>query len=167
MIILGIDPGYAITGYAVIESKGNSFYPVVYDHIATSSKLDFFARMMEINIHLKKLLKKYKPEVLAIEKIFFSKNTKTAINVAQVRGAIIQEVLNHSLEVYEYSPNEVKLAVTGYGAASKMQMQKMVKSLLNLPEIPRPDDTADALAVAICHQNSAIYSMLKRRLQNV
>jgi len=111
--------------------------------------------LSKINIELKEILREYKPVELSIEKIFFSKNAKTAINVAQVRGALIQESINYNLEIFEYTPNEVKLAVTGYGQASKDQMQKMVKALLNLAEIPKPDDTADALAIAICHCNSA------------
>ncbi len=163
MLILGIDPGYAIVGYAIIECKGNQLIPITYNHIQTAATLDFFSRMKEINTQLKDVLTTYKPTELAIEKIFFSKNTKTAINVAQVRGAIIQEALNHNLTVYEYTPNEIKLAITGYGGATKPQMQKMIKSLLNLKEIPKPDDTADAIAVAICHNNSSRITKLKVR----
>lgn len=162
MIILGIDPGYATIGYAVVESTGNSIKPIKYGHISTPAKDDFFLRMKNINKELKAILMQYSPSELSIEKIFFSKNAKTAINVAQVRGALIQESLNHNLEIFEYTPIEVKLAVTGYGQASKDQMQKMVKALLNLVEIPKPDDTADALAIAICHCNSAKIKHLQR-----
>lgn len=165
MIILGIDPGIATTGYAILEGSGNSMRAVAYGHIQTLPTRTFFERMKEINTEIKSFLKTFRPECLAIEKIFFAKNTKTAINVAQMRGSVILEVLNHEVEVFEYAPNEVKMAVTGYGHADKQQIQKMVKSLLNLAEIPKPDDTADALAVAICHFNSAKYVTLQRRLK--
>jgi len=167
MRILGIDPGYAIVGYAIIEAKGNQLIPIHYNHISTSSKTDFFQRMKQINIALKEIISEYSPEVLSIEKIFFSKNKKTAINVAQVRGAILQEAINNDLDIYEYTPNEIKIAVTGYGQAPKAQIQQMVKSLFNLKEIPKPDDTADALAIALCHHHSAKFSSLQRRINNV
>ncbi len=154
MRILGIDPGYALVGYGIIDVVGNSLKPVKYGCIKTDSKETFYSRMTQINQELKVLLAEFKPEELAIEKLFFSRNTSTALDVAQVRGAIIQEALNHNLQVFEYTPVEVKLAVTGYGKADKQQIQQMIKSLLHLVEIPKPDDTADALAIAICHNNS-------------
>jgi crossover junction endodeoxyribonuclease RuvC len=163
MIILGIDPGYALIGYGLIENIGNQLRPVHYHHISTSASLSFFDRMIQINQELKALIKRYQPEEMAIEKLYFSKNTKTAMAVAQVRGAIIQEALNSGMRVYEYDPSAVKIAVTGYGRAEKDQVQKMVKSLLNLETIPKPDDTADALAIAICHHNSSKIADLARR----
>ncbi|OGI07466.1 MAG: crossover junction endodeoxyribonuclease RuvC [Candidatus Margulisbacteria bacterium GWF2_35_9] len=167
MRILGIDPGYAIIGYAIIEGNGNQLRPIYYNHISTSAKLTFFERMKQINTEIKEIIITHAPEVLSIEKIFFSKNKTTAINVAQVRGAIIQEAINSNLEIFEYTPNEIKIAVTGYGQAPKMQVQQMIKSLFNLKEIPKPDDTADALAIALCHFHSAKFSSIKRRMQDV
>jgi crossover junction endodeoxyribonuclease RuvC len=118
-------------------------------------------RLMAINKEIVVLLETWKPTALSIEKIFFSKNVKTAIDVAQVRGTLLLECLKKGMTVDEYTPNEVKLAVTGYGGADKSQVQKMVKSLLNLEAIPKPDDTADALAIAICHLHSAKIRNLK------
>ncbi len=162
MRILGIDPGYALVGYGIIDVVGNSLKPVKYGCIKTDSKETFYSRMMQINQELKTILAEFEPEELAIEKLFFSRNTSTALDVAQVRGAIIQEALNHNLQVFEYTPVEVKLAVTGYGKADKQQIQQMIKSLLHLVEIPKPDDTADALAIAICHNNSCKIKRLER-----
>ncbi len=162
MIILGIDPGLATVGYAVIEQIGNRTVPITYNHIQTSAKATFYSRLLEISHLLRTVIQNYKPTTLSIEKLFFSKNTKTAMTIAHVRGAIILDALTLGLEVFEYTPNEVKLAVTGYGAAPKQQIQQMVKSLLNLSEIPKPDDTADALAIAICHQNSYRIKSLER-----
>ena len=167
MIILGIDPGYALVGFGVIETIGNHSVSKNYGCIKTSASMDFFSRMKQINTELKAILSASKPQQLSIEKLYFSKNTKTAIDVAQVRGAIIQEALNHGLDVYEYSPNEVKLAITGYGAADKPQMQKMVQTLLKLATIPKPDDTADALALALCHANMGRFSSLQKGLAYV
>lgn len=153
-IILGVDPGYAIVGLGIISVKGNSLSPIFYSHISTSARQSFVDRLKIINIELKELIEKYSPNIVAIEKIFFSKNKKTAINVAQARGAILQECINAKCEIFEYTPIEVKLALTGYGGAVKSQIQQMVKNILGLKIIPKPDDTADALAIAICHNNS-------------
>ena len=155
MRVLGIDPGYAIVGYGVIEMRGNTLIPVTYGHISTTSKMTYHERLMVINKEILTILETWEPSALSIEKIFFSKNVKTAIDVAQVRGTLLLECLKKGMTVDEYTPNEVKLAVTGYGAADKSQVQKMIKSLLNLTEVPKPDDTADALAIAICHVHSA------------
>lgn len=167
MRICGIDPGYALIGYAIIDIEGNRLLPVNYSKIETSSKLTFFERMKQINQEFKAMLNKYNPEYLAIEKLYFSKNSKTALDVAQIRGAMLQEALNYNLDIYEYSPTEVKLAVTGYGKADKQQIQHMVKTLLNLDKIPKPDDIADALAIAICHHNCFKIKNLERKLQYV
>ncbi len=155
MRVLGIDPGYAIIGYGIVELRGNQLISIHYGHIATSAKNTYHERLLAINQELMTLLETWQPDALSIEKIFFAKNVKTAIDVAQVRGTLLLECLKKKMTVEEYTPNEVKLAVTGSGAADKSQVQKMVKSLLNLSEIPKPDDTADALAIAICHIHSA------------
>ncbi|MDD4527776.1 MAG: crossover junction endodeoxyribonuclease RuvC [Candidatus Margulisbacteria bacterium] len=162
MRIIGIDPGYALVGYGIIDVVGNTLKPVKYGCIKTEAKTNFYSRMIKINTELKELLKEFNPTAMGIEKLFFSRNTTTALDVAQVRGAIIQEGLNCGLEIYEYTPNEVKIAVTGYGKADKQQIQQMVKNLLHLTEIPKPDDTADALAIAICHNNSYRIKGLER-----
>jgi crossover junction endodeoxyribonuclease RuvC len=155
MKVLGIDPGYAIVGYGIVEQKGHSFYPITYGHVATSPKLSFFERLHQIQQELKVVIETHEPTTLSIEKIFFSKNVKTAIDVAQARGAILAQAISFGLEIFEYTPNEIKLAITGYGRAPKIQIQEMVKRLLNLKEIPKPDDTADALAIALCHCHCA------------
>jgi crossover junction endodeoxyribonuclease RuvC len=161
--ILGIDPGYALIGYGIIDILGNTIKTIEYGCIRTESNQDFFTRLLEINNQLKSILEAFSPNVLAIEKLYFARNTTTALDVSQVRGVIIAKSLERELEVYEYSPLEVKLAVTGYGRADKQQIQQMVKSLLNLSKIPKPDDVADALAVAICHTNSSKIKSLEKK----
>ncbi len=154
MIILGIDPGFAIVGYSVIEYKGSSCRPLEYGAINTDSKMLFPDRMKIIYDELSDIIDEYKPEDLAIEELFFNKNVKTAIKVAQARGVEILAAINKGLNIYEYTPLQIKQATVGYGRAEKHQVQEMVKVLLNLKEIPKPDDVADALAVAICHGSS-------------
>ncbi len=154
MIIIGIDPGYAITGWAVLDISDNKINPVDYGALETSKK-EFHVRITEICSGLEKIIKKYKPEEAAIEKIYFSKNVKTAIDVAQVRGAIIITLCKKNIKIFDYTPLQVKQAVAGYGRAEKSQVQSMVKMLLNLDTIPKPDDVADAMAIGICHINSA------------
>jgi len=156
VIILGIDPGTAITGCAVIEClrNGSRLRALDYGCIRTSSDLPMHIRLQEIYNALCKKVVEYKPEVVAIEQLFFNKNVRTALSVGQARGVAILAAANHGLDVAEYTPLQVKQAVTGYGRASKQQMQRMVAALLHLPEVPRPDDAADALAVAICHGHS-------------
>lgn len=154
MIILGIDPGFAIVGYSVIEYKGNKFRPLEYGAITTDSKALFPDRIKIIYDELLDIIDQYKPEDLAIEELFFNKNVKTAIKVGQARGVEILAAINKGLNIYEYTPLQIKQATVGYGRAEKHQVQEMVKILLNLKEIPKPDDVADALAVAICHASS-------------
>ncbi|MCK9444630.1 MAG: crossover junction endodeoxyribonuclease RuvC [Tissierellaceae bacterium] len=151
MIILGIDPGIAIVGYSIVESKGNSLKAIEFGSIKTDSKLNFPERVKIIYDRLSEIIEKYNPEDLAIEELFFNKNVKTAILVGQARGVEILAAVNKGLEVYEYTPLQIKQAIVGYGRAEKDQVQEMVKILLNLKEKPKPDDVADALAVAICH----------------
>ena len=154
MIILGIDPGYAIVGYGVIEYKGNKFRVLEYGSIETKAGTGFPLRLKQINRGMEELIKRYSPDAVAVEELFFSKNTKTALKVAQARGVVLLSGAMSSAEVFEYTPLEVKQAVCGYGRADKNQVQQMVKLLLNLEKVPKPDDTADALAVAICHAHS-------------
>lgn len=154
MIILGIDPGYAIVGYGILEYKGNKFKILDYGAITTDAAMDMFQRFKVIYDDLNQIIEKYNPEFMAIEELFFNSNQKTAINVAQARGVLLLSALNHGLRIFEYTPLQVKQAVAGYGRADKQQIQQMVKLLLGLEKVPKPDDTADALAIAICHGHS-------------
>ena len=155
MIILGIDPGYAIVGIGVLEYKGNKFRPIEYNAITTHASMITSLRLKKIKEEICNYLHKYKPDAVAIEELFFNNNAKTAIAVAQARGVLISEVAAEEIPLYEYTPLQIKQAVTGYGRADKGQIQQMVKMLLNLEKIPKPDDAADALAVAICHAHSS------------
>lgn len=155
MIILGIDPGIAIVGYGIIEYIGNRFKVIDYGAITTPAHIPVAQRLQRIYSELRLLIYKYKPECMAIEELFFNTNTKTAITVAQARGVLVLGAVNEGVEVAEYTPLQVKQAVTGYGRADKMQIQQMTKALLGLDKVPKPDDTADALAIAICHAHSA------------
>ena len=154
MIILGIDPGFAIVGYGIIEYENYKFKTLEYGAITTSSKEDMFMRFKKIHDELSEIIERTKPDVMAIEELFFNSNQKTAINVAQARGVLLLSALNKNVPVYEYTPLQVKQAIVGYGRAEKNQVQQMVKMLLNLEIIPKPDDTADALAIAVCHAHS-------------
>lgn len=151
MIILGIDPGIAIAGYGIVECRGNNFQPIDYGVITTEANTPFPKRLKIIYDEMAKIIETFNPEDLAIEELFFNKNVKTAIKVGQARGVEILAGVNYGLNIYEYTPLQVKQGVVGYGRADKRQVQEMVKLLLNLKQIPRPDDAADALAVAICH----------------
>lgn len=154
MIILGIDPGTATTGYGVVKKTKQGLQVLDYGCIVTKSGLSTAERLKEINEGLIELIKRHKPATMAIEDIFFFKNLKTAVKVSQARGVMILTACKERVSVAEYTPLQVKLAITSYGRADKNQVQKMVQVLLGLKDIPRPDDAADALAVAICHANS-------------
>ncbi|HOJ11520.1 MAG TPA: crossover junction endodeoxyribonuclease RuvC [Clostridiales bacterium] len=154
MIIMGIDPGFAITGYGIIKYEGNRFTVLEYDAIITKPSEKFAERLLTLNNRIKKLINIYRPEAFSIEELFFNKNVKTAITAAQGRGAAMVAAAECGISIYEYTPLQVKQAVVGYGRAEKSQIQQMVKVILNLPEIPKPDDVADALAIAICHAHS-------------
>lgn len=154
MIILGIDPGIAIVGYGLIECIGNNFKPIDYGVIRTDAKIAFPERLKIVYDEMEKIIDIYTPQDLAVEELFFNKNVKTAIKVGQARGVEILAAVNKGLDIYEYTPLQIKQGVVGYGRASKRQVQDMVKILLNLKKIPKPDDAADALAVAICHGQS-------------
>ncbi|MDD6879945.1 MAG: crossover junction endodeoxyribonuclease RuvC [bacterium] len=155
MIILGIDPGYAIVGIGVLEYKGNKFRPIEYSAITTHASMITSLRLKKIKEEIDEYLHKYKPDAVAIEELFFNSNAKTAIAVAQARGVLIAETASMDIPIFEYTPLQIKQAVTGYGRAEKGQIQQMVRMLLNLNAIPKPDDAADALAVAICHAHSS------------
>ncbi len=155
MIILGIDPGYAIVGIGVLEYAGNKFRPIEYNAITTHSSMSTSLRLKLIFEEIGAYLDKYKPDAVAIEELFFNSNQKTAIAVAQARGVLVAQAAVRGIPIYEYTPLQIKQSVTGYGRADKGQVQQMVKLLLNLNAIPKPDDAADALAVAICHAHSA------------
>lgn len=157
MIIFGIDPGIAIVGYGVVEYKGNKFTTLDYGAITTDKKYSAPERLKMIYDELTELLDKHNPDCVAIEELFFNKNVKTAITVAQARGVQMLCAMNKGLDLYEYTPLQVKQGVVGYGRAEKRQVQEMVKIILNLKSIPKPDDTADALAVAICHAHSGTF----------
>lgn len=149
MKIIGIDPGVAIVGFSILEDKGKKLHLIDYGCITTSSRMKHAARLADIAKDLKKLITKYKPDVLAIEELFFCKNVKTALKVGEARGVILSIAFDKKLPIYEYTPLQIKQALTGYGRAEKKQIQIMVKSILNLKEIPKPDDAADAIAAAI------------------
>ena len=162
MRIIGIDPGYAIVGYGVIDYIGNKFKIVEYGAITTESNQNMNERFKSIHDDLNTIIERTKPEFLAIEELFFNSNQKTAINVAQARGVLLLPALNHGRSVHEYTPLQVKQAVVGYGRAEKKQVQLLVKSILGLEKVPKPDDTADALAIAVCHAHS-----YNPRVQNI
>lgn len=154
MIILGIDPGYALIGYGVISYDSGRFKTLNFGAITTPSDMDFPARLEIIYRDMNQLLNEFKPDALSIEKLFFNTNTTTAIDVAQARGTIILAAQMNGVPLYEYTPLQVKSAVTGFGRAEKFQVMEMTRSLLGLSKVPKPDDTADALALAICHANT-------------
>jgi len=155
MRILGIDPGTAITGIGVVEKQGNKLIPIHYGCITTPAHSPLTERLVTLHEKLNDTIKEFKPNEISVEEVFFSRNVKTAISVAHARGVILLAAAKANLAVGEYTPPQIKLAVTGYGKADKKQMQQMVKTLLHLDKIPKPDDAADALAVAICHLHSA------------
>lgn len=150
MIILGIDPGFAIVGYGVIKSERGNFSVIDYGVIETSKNFTTPERLLKVNEGLVALLEKFKPDCVAVEELFFTTNQKTAIKVAEARGIILLNAMKYCGKIYEYTPLQIKQAMTGYGKAEKKQIQMMVKMLLKLKEIPKPDDAADALAVALC-----------------
>lgn len=151
MRIIGIDPGYAIVGWGIIDFYKNSFNLIDFGVIITNSSERFSSRLQTINYELLKILNNYNPGYMSIEKLYFSSNKKTAIDVAQARGVLLLCGRIFGLSIFEYSPVQVKKAITGYGRANKKQVMEMVKRILNLKEIPKPDDAADALALAVAH----------------
>lgn len=155
MRILGIDPGYAIVGYGVIEARNGQYRPVEYGAVTTRAGEDFGLRLKEIYDGMAELLDTLKPQAASVEKLYFTNNKTTGIGVAEARGVILLALAQAGVPLYEYTPMQVKQGVTGYGKAQKHQVQEMTRRLLKLREIPKPDDTADALALAICHGQAA------------
>lgn len=149
--ILGIDPGYAIVGWGVIDYERGKFQVVDYGAITTPAGMTFSKRLSLIYDMVFELMERYHPEVMSIEKLFFQNNKTTAIDVAQARGVVMLAAEQHNLEIFEYTPNQVKQGIVGYGKAEKKQVMEMTRMILNLKEVPKPDDTADALGMAICH----------------
>ena len=152
--IIGIDPGYAITGYGIIEKIGNAFEVIDYGVIETKAGVDFPLRLLAISEKIRFILEQYKPDYMSIVELFMGHNHTTVIGTAQARGAVLVEAARAGVEVYEFTPGQVKLAITGYGKAEKKQVQLMTKSILGLKEVPKPDDAADALALAITLANT-------------
>ncbi len=155
-IYFGIDPGYAITGYGVIEKVGNKLNMLDCGVVSTKPNVEFPERLLAINTRIATLLDFYKPDYMAVEELFLSQNKTTAIGTAQARGVVIVEAARKNIPVYEFTPGQIKLAVTGYGKADKNQVSQMVVRLLGLKEVPKPDDACDGLAVAICLANTGI-----------
>ncbi|MCX7885419.1 MAG: crossover junction endodeoxyribonuclease RuvC [Caloramator sp.] len=155
MRIIGIDPGIAIMGYGILDYAYNKFRVVNYGSVITTNKDSMPKRLEILYNSLWDILDEYKPDAVAFEELFFNQNAKTAIIVGQARGVAVLCAQKRGIDIYEYTPLQVKQAVVGYGRAEKKQIQQMVKMILNLKEIPKPDDTADALAIAICHGHSS------------
>lgn len=155
MVVLGIDPGTATTGYGLVRESTRGLELIDYGVITTSADLPMEKRLLQLHTQLTQILTLHQPGSGAVEKLFFQRNVTTAISVGQARGVAILALAQAGIEVGEYTPLEVKLAVAGYGGAEKKQVQMMVKALLEMETIPKPDDAADALAVAICHLHSA------------
>ncbi|MDE5768071.1 MAG: crossover junction endodeoxyribonuclease RuvC [Oscillospiraceae bacterium] len=151
MRILGVDPGYAIVGFGIVDYAGANFAPIDYGAILTQAHTPFTQRLCDIDTDIREVFRRYEPDCMAIEKLYFTSNQKTAIDVAQARGILILAAAKKKIPVYEYTPLQVKMAVVGYGKAEKKQVMEMTKNILKLEQIPKPDDAADALAIAICH----------------
>lgn len=170
MIILGIDPGYAILGYGIVNVQSGKFKALDYGAITTKANSNFLSRLEFIFDSLNVIISKHRIDALAIEKLYFQNNQKTAIQVAQARGVTLLSAQKNKIPVFEYTPLQVKTAVTGYGKADKKQVMEMTKRFLSLKEVPKPDDTADALAIALCHAQTSGARfrsiMIQRRLNN-
>lgn len=155
MRILGIDPGYAIVGWGIIDYQGNKFKVVDYGAITTQAKTPFNERLEIIYDDLMEIIEKNQPQVMSIEKVFYNSNAKTVIDVSQARGVLMLAAQKSKIPVYEHTPLQVKQSVVGYGRADKKQVQEMTKRILGLEKAPKPDDTADALAMAICQAHAS------------
>ena len=164
MVVLGIDPGYAIVGYGIVEYKNNKFFPIKFGAVTTKAGVRFSSRLEKIYNDILQIMETYKPEAISIEKLFFNTNTTTAIDVAQARGVILLAAEKMRIPVFEYTPLQVKQSVTGYGKAEKAQVMELTRRLLNLEKCPKPDDTADALAMAICHCHSSSSLIFKQMM---
>ncbi|MBC9785670.1 crossover junction endodeoxyribonuclease RuvC [Heliobacillus mobilis] len=162
MVILGIDPGTAICGYGLIEMCGNRLSAIAYGAIRTPAHTPLASRLLTIFNDLEAIIAEYKPELIAVEELFFSRNVTTALAVGHARGTVLLAAARAGLPVNEYKPAQVKQAVVGYGRAEKSQVQEMVRRLLALQDTPKPDDVADALAVAICCAHSLTWEVAYR-----
>ena len=160
MRVLGVDPGTATTGYGVVEGKGNRLTHIAHGVITTPAKTAFESRLVTIHDELHALLHKYRPDAVVIERLYFKQNVTTGITVAQARGVIALTVAKADIPIAEFSPTEAKTAITGYGRADKRQVQEMIKILLNLDGIPRPDDAADGLGLAICQIHAGRFDVV-------
>ena len=156
MVVLGIDPGYALMGWGVVESEGSHMRLVAYGCIETKAGVPMQDRLRTLQLGVRDLLTIYKPDDVAFEELFFARNVTTALMVGAARGAAIIAAAEYTRNLYEYTPMQIKQAITGYGKADKKQIQQMVKLLLKLDEIPRPDDAADAIACAITHCQAGV-----------
>ena len=165
MRVFGIDPGYAIVGCGVVDCAGGRYSMVDYGAITTPAGQEMGERLLTIYEQLSFALEKYRPDAVAMEQLFATHNQTTVMGVAQARGVILLSCRQHGLPVYEYTPMQVKMAVVGYGVAEKRQVMEMTKNLLNLREVPKPDDAADALAIAICHGNVGESLLFRKDLQ--
>ncbi|MHB1355414.1 MAG: crossover junction endodeoxyribonuclease RuvC [Anaerolineae bacterium] len=154
MRVMGLDPGLGATGYGLVDSDGQDLQPIAFGVITTKPDCALAVRLFQLHQQLHELLVRFSPNVVVIEQLFFGNNSRTAIVVGQARGVLLLATAENNLPTAEYTPIQVKQAITGYGQADKRQMQKMVALLLKMNEIPRPDDAADALAIAICYINS-------------
>ncbi len=154
MIILGIDPGLAIVGYGVIEYRNAKFCTLAYGAITTPAHTKVETRLEMIYSEMNNIINMYHPDEMAIEELFFNSNQKTAISVAEARGVILLAARHRSVDIFEYTPLQVKQSVVGYGRAEKKQVEMMIQTILNLKKLPKYDDTADALAIAICHAHT-------------
>lgn len=167
MIILGIDPGYAIVGYGALRFERGQYRAIGFGAITTEAGRDFSARLQYIYDNMMEMIRQCRPDAVAIEKLYFHTNQKTVIHVAEARGIILLAAQKSGVPIFEYTPLQVKTAVTGYGRAHKPQVMEMTTRLLKLKEVPKPDDTADALAVAICHAHASgsrfRYQMLQKK----
>lgn len=159
MLVMGIDPGYATIGFGVVRYANGGFSDVEYGTVKTDPGPDFSARLSEIYQDVTTVIKKYRPDAVAVEELFFNTNVKTAIQVGHARGVILLAAANCGYAPFEYTPLQVKQAVVGYGRAEKRQVMEMTRILLGLSKIPKPDDAADALAIAVCHAHSATSSL--------
>lgn len=160
MLVLGLDPGLATMGYGLVRDEGQALITVAFGVIRTPAKTAKAERLVQLHDALDELISIYRPDVAAVEELFFSTNARTALTVGEARGVVLLTLAQAGLPIVEYKPMAVKQAVTGYGGADKMQIQQMVRILLSLDDIPRPDDAADALAISICHHHSARFAML-------
>lgn len=154
-IILGIDPGIADTGWGIISQEADRVKFIACGSVKTSAKADFITRLKTLHLELAKIIKKYRPAAAAVEQLFFCKNVKTALAVGQARGVALMTIAENNLPIFEYTPLQVKQALTSYGQADKNQVGQMVKVMLNLNAVPKPDDAADALAIAITCAHSS------------